>query len=168
LRRRGLRIGRHYGVDPFAGTRVADIMTSQVETLPAGATVGQARRRFGTGRHGAYPLVDGSRLAGIVTRGDILREGRADDAPLLDEGTSQVVTVHPTDSAQRALQVMVDEHVEHVPVVDADGALVGICTRTDMLKVRRRQLDLERLQEGAGRFRAPRRRPAPTRRPAAR
>src|SRR4051812_7866825 len=42
LRRRGLRIGRHYGVDPFVNARVAEIMTSTVETLPRSATVGDA------------------------------------------------------------------------------------------------------------------------------
>ena len=54
-----------------------------------------------------------------------------------------VVTARPADSAHEALRLMVDEHVEHVPIVD-DGVLVGICTRTDLLKVRRNQLDLER------------------------
>jgi len=46
---------------------------------------------------------------------------------------------------------MVEEGVEHVPVVDADGRLVGIVTRTDLLEVRRRQLALERPQPGLGR-----------------
>jgi signal-transduction protein with cAMP-binding, CBS, and nucleotidyltransferase domain len=42
---------------------------------------------------------------------------------------------------------MVDEAVEHVPVVE-EGRLVGICTRTDLLKLRRRQFDLEERQDG--------------------
>src|SRR5690606_34759386 len=90
LRRRGLRIGRHYGVDPFAGARVAQIMTAEVETLPATATVGDARRRFAVGGHGAYPIVDGGRLVGIVARGDILRESCDDGDPLLDHAARQV------------------------------------------------------------------------------
>lgn len=147
LRRRGLRIGRHYGVDPFAEAPVAAIMTADVESLPVDATVVQARERFAGGGHGAYPIVDGGRLVGIVSRGDLLRDSGPDDAVLADRATRQVVTVGPDDSAQDALRVMVDEHVEHVPVVD-DGMLVGICTRTDLLKVRRRQLDLERRQDG--------------------
>jgi H+/Cl- antiporter ClcA len=153
LRRRGLRIGRHYGVDPFSSARVADIMTVPVETLPARATVGDARARFGNGGHGAYPIVDGDHMVGIVARGDVLRDECPDGEPLLDHATADVVTVVPSDSAQRALRVMVDERIEHVPVVDGDGRLVGICTRTDLLKVRRRQLDLERVQDGIRRFR---------------
>ena len=31
-------------------------------------------------------------------------------------------------------------------ILDDDGRLVGICTRGDLLKVRRRQLELERVQ----------------------
>jgi CIC family chloride channel protein len=160
LRRRGFRIGRHYGVDPYLSARVADIMTTSVETLPADATVGDARARFvgsfgkgdgnGTGHgHGAYPIVDDDgTLVGIVARADVLRLGDdcPDAQPLREQAMSaQVVTVSPADSAQAALRVMIDERVEHVPVTDADCRLVGICTRTDLLEVRRRQLDLERL-----------------------
>jgi len=155
LRRRGLHIGRHYGVDPFAGTRVGDIMTSAVETLPATATAGAARHRFLAGGHGAYPIVDADRLVGIIARGDVLRAECPDDQLLVELVTPQVVTVGRADSAQTVLRIMLDERIEHVPVVDDDGRLVGICTRTDLLKVRRRSFDLERRQAGF------RRRPAP-------
>lgn len=148
LRRRGLHVGRHYGVDPFTNVRVDEIMTDQVDTFMQTETVGEARTRFATGRHGAYPVIDGGRLVGIVTRGDVLRNDCDDAAPLIDHASLQVVTVAPRDTAQTALRIMVDERIEHVPVVDADQQLVGICTRTDLLKVRRRQLDLERPQDG--------------------
>ena len=147
LRRRGLHVGRHYGVDPFASARVSDIMSEEVDTLPASATVGEARARFAAGGHGAYPIVDGQAVVGIVARGDLLREGCEDGELLTDHASRQVLTVAPAERAQTALQVMVDESIEHVPVVE-DGALVGICTRTDLLKVRRRQYELERPQAG--------------------
>jgi H+/Cl- antiporter ClcA len=160
LRRRGLRIGRHYGMDPFTHARVVDIMTPEVETLPAGATVGAARARFAAGGHGAYPIVDRDRrIVGIIARGDILRDDCPDEHPLLEHATREVVNVRASDPTQAALRVMVDEHVEHVPVVDDSHGLVGICTRTDLLKVRRRQLDLERVQAGATRLRRYGRRP---------
>jgi H+/Cl- antiporter ClcA/CBS domain-containing protein len=152
LRRRGLHIGRHYGVDPFTNVRVSEIMTTEVDTLPHTATVADARYRFATHGHGAYPILDGSLLVGMVTRTDVLRDEGIDDQPLVDHAARQVVTARPTDTAQTALRIMVDEQVEHVPVVDTDAAgeerLVGICTRTDLLKVRRRQLELERPQAG--------------------
>lgn len=147
LRRRGLNIGRHYGADPFTHVPVSDIMTTTVITLPRAATVGAARGRFAADGHGAYPLVDEGRLVGIVARGDVLRTEAADDDPLLIEPQRQVVTVGPRDTAQTALRLMVDEQIEHVPVIDGNR-LVGIVTRTDLLKVRRRQLDAEKRQDG--------------------
>jgi CBS domain-containing protein len=147
LRRRGLHVGRHYGVDPFTSATVADIMTTSVETLPATATVGAARARFAAGGHGAYPVLDGTRLVGIVARGDLLRDGGGDDEALVDHASSQVVTVGPRDRAQVALRIMVDEAIDHVPVVDGDR-LVGICTRTDLFEVRRRQYAQEEPQDG--------------------
>ncbi|HEX2118170.1 MAG TPA: CBS domain-containing protein [Acidimicrobiales bacterium] len=144
LRRRGLLVGRHYGVDPFTTAAVAQVMTAEVVTLDAIATLGDARARFAEGGHGAYPVVDGRTLVGIVTRGDVLRADAADGEPLLDHCSRDVVTVRTTDRAHAVLRVIVDEDVEHVPVVE-DGVLVGICTRTDLLKVRRAQLELERV-----------------------
>lgn len=149
LRRRGLRIGRHYGADPFAGVTVGEIMTTTVETLPRWSTVGDARARFSAGGHGAYPLVDDDRVVGIVARGDILRHDAPDDTPLVESAASDVVSISEGATAQHALQAMVEEQVEHLPVTADDGRLVGMCTRTDLLKVRRRQLDLERRQDGS-------------------
>ncbi len=147
LRRRGLHVGRHYGVDPFTSARVADIMTRDVATLPATTSVGEARARFAVGGHGAYPIMDGDHLVAIVARGDLLRDDCDDTERLVDHASTQVLTVTSADRAQNALRTMVDEAIEHVPVVD-DGHLVGICTRTDLLKVRRRQHEHELPQPG--------------------
>jgi H+/Cl- antiporter ClcA len=148
LRRRGLHVGRHYGADPFASARISEIMSTEVMTMSVGATVGEARVRFASGGHGAYPMVDDDRgLVGIVARGDILDNDADDSAPLVENASRDVVTIGPDDRANTALRLMVDESVEHLPVV-AGGVLVGICTRTDLLKVRRRQLDSERREAG--------------------
>src|SRR3954453_12756339 len=148
LSHRGLRIGRHYGVDPFTTARVRDIMTTPVETFAATAALDEARARFVKGGHGAYPVVDESGdVVGILTRGDVLNALPDDVTSVLEHASEDVVCVAPDDFAMSALNVMVDEGVEHVPVLE-DGKLVGICTRTDLLKVRRVQRELERRQSG--------------------
>jgi CBS-domain-containing membrane protein len=49
-----------------------------------------------------------------------------------------VVTITPNDSVSDALQKMVEEQVEHLPVIDG-GRLVGICTRTGVMRARQTQ-----------------------------
>jgi H+/Cl- antiporter ClcA len=150
LRRRGLRVHTDYEVDVLRTTFVGDAMSTTVETLPEDATIGQARRRFIAGGHGAYPIVrpDGS-LAGIVSRGDVLLEAPEgdDDRPLVEIASPDVVTIAPDESLLTALRMMLDEEVEHLPVV-RDERLIGICTRTDVLAARRRQFEHERPQPG--------------------
>ncbi len=148
LARRGLRVSTEYEVDVLRTTLVADVMSRQVETLPAAATVGEARRKLQTGRHSAYPLVDGERrCVGILARGDLLRRPGADSDPVSTVASRDVVSVTPEDTVFRALQTMLEEEVEHLPVL-AGGKLVGICTRTDVLRTRRRQLESERREPG--------------------
>ena len=53
----------------------------------------------------------------------------------------------PVDRANTALRLMLDESVEHLPVTSA-GKLIGICTRSDLLKVRRAQLEHELRDSG--------------------
>jgi CIC family chloride channel protein len=144
LHRRGLHVSRHYGVDLFTTMAVDRVMSTDVATLPADGTIGDARQLMLANGHGAYPLVgeDGA-VHGIVSRGDVLETELADDEPVASCASPDVVTVAPTDRAVRVLEVMLDEGVEHVPVV-AGGRLVGICTRTDLLEVRRAQFELER------------------------
>ena len=148
LTRRGLRVGRHYGVDPMEAARIDSIMSSPVDALSVADTVAQAMDRFVGGGHGAYPVVGSNgELVGIVSRRDVLGVDIAPDAPLVDIMSAEVVTVGAGAHAIDALHLMVDERVEHIPVVDGDR-LIGMCTRTDLLKVRQEQRDLERPQAG--------------------
>lgn len=148
LSRRGLRVHGEYELDPFRTVPVSQIMTAKVETLPSTASVGDAHLRLSTGRHGAYPITDpDGRCVGIVARGDLLGDPATDDAPLLDHASRDVVTVGRDDLAVTALHRMIEERVDHIPVLE-DDQLVGICTRTDLMAVRATQLDLERYQPG--------------------
>jgi chloride channel protein, CIC family len=112
-------------------------------------TVGDARSMFLTSGHGAYPLVDRERrVTGIVTRGDLLRSQVADQTPVEEISSSDVVTVHPSAQLLDVVALMLDEDVEHVPVVDGTDTLLGICTRTDLLRARGPSLAGERRQRG--------------------
>jgi H+/Cl- antiporter ClcA len=149
LRRRGLRVHADYEVDPLRAHRVEEAMTTPVVTLPDGATVAAARRALAEGGHSAYPLVDaGGRCVGIVARSDVLGAGAADDVPVRSLASLDVVTVEPGAPAIAALERIVEEGVEHLPVVGPDRRLAGIVTRTDLLRVSGRRFAEERPQPG--------------------
>jgi CIC family chloride channel protein len=148
LTRRGLTVPRAYEPDVLRSTPVSRVMTTDVQTIPATATVGDAKRCFQDGRHSAYPVVeDGGRLTGIVTPGDVMSDV-PEDAPVEKIASETVVTVAPEANLSTVLEQLMEEGVDHVPVVDGDGRLAGICTRTDILRGRRERIALDRQEPG--------------------
>ena len=83
----------------------------------------------------------------------------SDDDPALDHANTDVVTVEPDMPLEAALRLLLEEGIGHLPVVD-HGVLVGMCTRTDVLRARHRRLADEDRQPGWRRPNPPR-----TRRP---
>ena len=84
---------------------------------------------------------------GIIGRGDLLANGDDRGASVLSLANEDVVSVASNASLLDALSVMLEEGVDHLPVID-DDRLVGICTRTDILAARRRQLSHEQVEPG--------------------
>jgi H+/Cl- antiporter ClcA/CBS domain-containing protein len=147
LTRRGLQVRHDYEVDPFRTTTAREIMTERVQTIAATDTVGAVRARFAAGGHGTYPVLDGERCLGAVTRGDLLDiEGGAGD-PVAEHLERGLVAVRPDDLAMVVLERMLADEADHALVLDGDE-LVGICTRTDLMRIRERQLAAEHPEPG--------------------
>ena len=157
LTRRGLRVPSDYHADALLTTSVEAVMTSKVDVVPVNAPIADVAARFRADGHGAYPVVDGDgRCVGIVARGDLLREGDwTDESPVGDVAARDVVSVSSTDAVSEALERMLEEQIEHLPVIDS-GQLVGMCTRTDVMRARRSQWSQEQAEPG---WRPRRRRP---------
>ncbi|MFT3855383.1 MAG: chloride channel protein [Ilumatobacteraceae bacterium] len=149
LSRRGVHLQSDYGVDVLARVTVGEVMTTAVHTLTPTATIREARRRIEHDGHGAYPIVDETgRCLGIIAREDLIDlDPAADDEPAMRFASTDVVSVAPDVPLVTALQVLLDERIGHLPVT-ADGRLVGMCTRTDVLGARRRAFDEEDPQPG--------------------
>jgi len=91
---------------------------------------------------------DGQHVEGIVSERDVARGLHDHGAALLAEPVSSVMTaqVHtcpPQASVHDLAQTMTDHRVRHVPVVDEDGALVGIVSIGDVVKARLDELEAE-------------------------
>lgn len=107
-----------------------------VVTIAPKETVAVAIRSLVNERVHALPVVDQSRLVGIVTTGDILWNLDDRGAVALDETVDRVMTRDPVTVNQESRLVEIEEifleHTfSHLPVLE-DGKLVGILTPADV------------------------------------
>lgn len=82
------------------------------------------------------PVVEGNRVVGVITMSDVGRAMIEDriEARVMDYMSAPPITIRETDDILRAIELMNRHGVGRLPVVDSGGALVGIVTRTDILK----------------------------------
>jgi CIC family chloride channel protein len=145
LARRGLRVPSGYEPNLLRSTLVERAMHHGVVTIASAATVDDARRIAEVTGHGAYPIVDDNgHCVGIVGRDDLLASAGDGTFPIESIASREVVTIGPRDNLLHALERFVEEDVSHLPVVDGEQRLVGMCTRTDLLRVEARRLSAER------------------------
>jgi CBS domain-containing protein len=149
LTRRGVRVGGELHVDVLKTTLVGDVMTQEVKTIAASASVEEATAFMRSGGHGAYPVVDADgRCVALLERRDLLVGDPPAGGTALDVARRDVVTVTSSTPLVEALELMMEEGIDHLPVVDDDGRLVGICTRADIVRARAEQIALDRRQHG--------------------
>jgi tRNA nucleotidyltransferase (CCA-adding enzyme) len=115
---------------------VGQIMSYGVHTLSPETTVAEAEemmRRYG---HEGFPVVENGQVVGTLTRREIdkalhHRLGGAAIRLYMHKGD---VSVSPEDSVAHLQQVMMGHGLGQVPVVE-DGEVIGIVTRTDLIKL---------------------------------
>ena len=149
LARRGVRVGGELTVDSLRTTPVSDVMNRVVDTFSPETKVSEVAERIARGGRGAYPLVDDEgHCIGMVSKRNLLAVHLDEDEDLTSVMTSDVVTTTPDARLVDALKLMVDEDVSHLPVINEENILMGICTRTDILRARGQEFALERLETG--------------------
>ncbi len=156
--RRGYHVAREYAVDPLEMINAGQVMTRQVVTIPATLTIRDVRRTFFSARagersHQGYPVVDaGGRLVGMITRSDLTNLSLPDEEEesTLEEAIARkLVVAFPDEPLRVVTNRMIVANVGRLPVVAPEHPdhLLGILTRSDLLKARRRVLDEEEQRE---------------------
>ncbi|MFF8479414.1 CBS domain-containing protein [Streptomyces antibioticus] len=136
---------------------VSDVMTHTVVALRDEVAFKDIARTMRRWRVSALPVLDeDGRVVGVVSEADLLpkemlRDGdpdrfgrspvrpdpaaKADAVVARDLMTAPAVTVRADDTVARAARLMAHRHLKRLPVVDDDGVLLGVVSRSDLIKV---------------------------------
>jgi len=135
---------------------VKDVMTTHVVAVRKNASYKDMAARLRRYRVSAFPVLDDDgKVIGIVSETDLLTKEALDgEAPGFFSGmlrrkeqakaaavtaadlmTSPAVTITADDTVAHAARVMYGRRVRRLPVIRADGHLIGIISRADVLSV---------------------------------
>ncbi|MGN6470463.1 MAG: chloride channel protein [Rhizobiaceae bacterium] len=166
IARRGHHITREYRVDPFTLTRVGEVMTREVESVPASMTLHRAAAflTLPTTRHPSFPVIDADRhVLGIIDPPSILawrRAGRHRNSTLGELlAGSKITLAYPDEYLEVLAEKLMKANIAHLPVVSRDEEkLVGYVGWKDLmrvrLKLRAEERDRSSFLEGAFRKKA--------------
>jgi CBS domain-containing protein len=121
-------------------TVVEELMSPRPTALKESDDLGVARALLLHQRIRHLPVVKAGRLVGLVTSQSLLRadaelgERLASTRPVSEVMIKKVETVRRHTPARRAARLMVDLKIGCLPVVEADGTLVGIVTESDLIR----------------------------------
>jgi CBS domain-containing protein len=116
---------------------VADSMTRNVVTCSAGDTVQRIHTLIVDSGYSAFPVVKKKKLVGMISRRDLLKDGRwrasSETTTTVDNlMTTPVISAGPDDDVRTAADIMVKYDISRLPVMEKDQ-IIGIIDRHDIL-----------------------------------
>ncbi|NMC88396.1 MAG: CBS domain-containing protein [Methanomicrobiales archaeon] len=115
---------------------VADAMSSPVVTVEPTVSLSRVLEMMHETRHLGFPVMERGSLVGIIALADIHKISSIDREAMQvrDVMTRSPMTLQPSAPLVDALRIMSSQNIGRIPVV-TDDILVGIVTRTDVLRV---------------------------------
>jgi chloride channel protein, CIC family len=158
LARRGLRIHQDYEIDILQQVAVAETMDRDVPTVPAAMRIAELAERIAkhdpaVSRHQGLFIVDNEgKLAGLITRGDVLRALDQDPEGILtvlEAGSRDLVVAFPDEMISEASDKMLRNDIGRLPVVERSDPrkLAGYLGRNGVMAARLRRLHEEHVRE---------------------
>jgi len=125
--------------------RAKDIASSPVRFVPPGATMAEAFEIMSRWGHGGLPVLEDATIVGIVTRKDVDKAARHNlsHAPVRGFMARDIVTIHPDADLVSIERLLATKGIGRLPVV-ADGDIIGIVTRKDLLRAEHGEEYLDR------------------------
>ena len=110
----------------------------EIHTIDPEARVYDALKLMAERDVGALVVVEGGRLAGIISERDYARkvilQGKSSyDIPVREIMTAKVVTVQPSQTLEDCMALMTSRRVRHLPVTEGER-LIGVLSIGDLVK----------------------------------
>lgn len=137
--------------------RVGQVMTRQVITVTPATPLLELKELMRTHRISGTPVVNGNgNLIGIVSLEDLLRalEQGALNSTVSDWMSRSVITVNESDLVDVAVQKFAQTGVGRLPVLNAEGRLVGVLTKGDITRGLLAEVQADTQDEEIARYRA--------------
>jgi CBS domain-containing protein len=117
--------------------QIEEIMNKEVATAKPDDQLVNAARTMLERKIGCVVVVEREKVVGIVTESDLIRCAASGFDPnrklVKDVMNSPPVTCTPEAPVEEAYAHMRKNNIRHLPIVDEDGALVGIVTMKDLI-----------------------------------
>ncbi|MGB5962050.1 MAG: chloride channel protein [Coleofasciculaceae cyanobacterium] len=134
---RGIHLTKEASQNPWTELRAKDVMQPKVETLSSQMRLEEALLLFSQSTHRTFPVLENRQLVGILTQKDVANfsaRGLNNDNLVSDLMTLDLVKIEPEDTVAYVLHLL-DRHSLHsLPVIEG-RRLVGIITRSDIIRV---------------------------------
>ena len=158
LARRGLRVHQDYEADALTQATVGETMEKDAPVIAEDTKVGAlaeriARHEPAVARHEALLIVDEQgKLAGIITRGDVLRALDKDPAGAMtvqEAGKTHLVVTYPDELVAEAVAKLLRFDIGRLPVVDRgdERKVLGYLGRSAILAARLVRFNAEHVRE---------------------
>lgn len=113
--------------------KIKDLMTRDVVTVSPGTNVSELIKTMLNKRHLGYPVIDRDKnVVGIVTLED-LQKSEGDREIVANIMTRPVITIKEDQDAMEAFKKISHNNLGRLIVVNEDGKMVGIISRTDIM-----------------------------------
>ncbi len=126
------------------GNRVGDVARKDVVTISPDRPVKEAASyMYSSGVGGVVVVSPEGVVIGIFTERDLTRvvsQGIPYDTPIGSVMTRSPVTIRADEPISKAIELMTEKNVRHLPVVDDNGRVVGIITTRDVTDLTQKYL----------------------------
>ncbi len=156
--RRGFHVNREYVVDPLMGLRVSEAMDRQPPKIAASMKLADFSDRIAnrdprlSRRQGTIIVDDAGALAGIITRGDVVRAIEQFDDPnltVIQAGSRNMIVTYPDEILYEAIEKMLRHDIGRLPVVSRENSreVVGYLGRAAVMTARLHRMKEEQERE---------------------